>query len=531
MLTFLPVSILILAILSIIAIHYLRSKFSQFWILASLGAILAWVTLFVALFFFHLPITFSLETWQPETWFSDSLLFRLDSLSWAYSIVLVTLLFAVILTDVIYTGKKDWTTWISALLLTILGLLSLLSGNLLTIILGWAAIDIAQFSSLALQSRSAEESEQTVIAFGTRSTGTFLAICALLLGTKLPVTQTNAADATTASIAGNILLVLACAFRLGIIPLHLPRVEDQSLRRGHGTLLRMLPAMTSVILINRISLIHIQAPFSSILLGLVCFAILYSAFSWLSASDPLEARPYWVLNVASLSLAAALRGQYNASMVWGIALVASGSAIFLASTRNRLITILFIVNCISFSALPYTPTWNGVMLFSPLVDPFTWVLILSHSIVLLGILRHAALSGIFSRPVENWQWLLYTIGLIALPLVQWMFSPLAVLTSSEPIQWPGLRDTIPAMISATILVTMLVIHRFFHPGWKMANFAWLGRLFSLNWLYRLFWNIYRSVGYAIRFIDRVLEGEAGFLWTLLLLVLILSILIQVTYGA
>jgi len=53
-----------------------------------------------------------------------------------------------------------------------------------------------------------------------------------------------------------------------------------------------------------------------------------------------------------------------------------------------------------------------------------------------------------------------------------------------------------------------------------------GNVFSLGWLYRLFWWFYRAIGTLASNIALILEGEGGVLWALLLLVLLVTLIIQ-----
>jgi hypothetical protein len=52
----------------------------------------------------------------------------------------------------------------------------------------------------------------------------------------------------------------------------------------------------------------------------------------------------------------------------------------------------------------------------------------------------------------------------------------------------------------------------------------------LDWLYRLFWGIYYLLRRFVHLSNRVLEGPAGIIWALLLLVLVISLITSSELG-
>jgi hypothetical protein len=75
-------------------------------------------------------------------------------------------------------------------------------------------------------------------------------------------------------------------------------------------------------------------------------------------------------------------------------------------------------------------------------------------------------------------------------------------------------------------------------GLGLAGLIWVSRgrklltggasvfrqVFSFHWLYRLLWRGYRILGGGVVFVSSLLEGEAGILWTLLFLMILLSLI-------
>jgi hypothetical protein len=60
--------------------------------------------------------------------------------------------------------------------------------------------------------------------------------------------------------------------------------------------------------------------------------------------------------------------------------------------------------------------------------------------------------------------------------------------------------------------------------------TFLREFFSMGWFYGLLWGAYHLLRRGISSINLILEGEGGILWTLLLLTLLLSLLMQPGLG-
>jgi hypothetical protein len=127
-------------------------------------------------------------------------------------------------------------------------------------------------------------------------------------------------------------------------------------------------------------------------------------------------------------------------------------------------------------------------------------------------------------------WVIYPLGLLVLPLTQ------ALVFWWAPPPGPGIARSYPGPLAswsgaAAILLASALV-------WSRSNLAQRGvkipselptafqTVFSLDWLYRGLWSVFRLAGQAVDFISLVLEGEGGFLWTLLILTLLLSFLLR-----
>jgi hypothetical protein len=165
-------------------------------------------------------------------------------------------------------------------------------------------------------------------------------------------------------------------------------------------------------------------------------------------------------------------------------------------------------------------------------EPNSWIIylfVIPHLLLLAGFLRHILRRGDGLADAERWIWLIYPLGLLALPAVQFValwrqgwYAPTASQLWSLPV-------LIASALSAGI--ALLIWGR----GERLMklplrNTRFLRSTLTLEWAYRLVWRIYRLVDRLVDFFSTLLEGEGGLLWAFLLIMLFLAILAQGRLG-
>jgi hypothetical protein len=481
-----------------------------------------------------------------------------DEVSWAFSMALVTVGLGMVLTAVarierppkadteqsesdlgIQAGRlhdTNWRVWAGSMLMVGMGLVAILSGNLLTILLAWAAIDIVELLVLLADIHDSRGRELLVIGFSSRLVGIIILIIAEIFiwqaGGIFSISSVHPQIA--------IYLLLAAGLRLGVIPLHIPFLQEIRLRRSLGTILRMVSAAASLSLLVRAASIGLSGSAAILIFSLTALAALYGAGMWFFTSDELAGRPFWILGTAAFAIAAAIQAQPAASLAWGVASLYAGGLLFFASLRNRRLNILFIAGFISLTALPFTPTWSGAMIYSldtgQLAIPawtsviFSTCFLIAHGLLLAGFLRHSfrqsQISGEITRDptIERWIWLIYPLGLAILPLTQFLTSLWTM---------PDLAASSPRTIVASLTATGLGVGFWYYFTHKKPILpasrtiiveSISSEAFSLTWLYRPLWVIYKLLSRLSSLVQTILEGEGGILWAVVLFFLILTFL-------
>jgi hypothetical protein len=507
-----PVLLLLFTTLTLLLLRLGRSKFKHGWLVAAGGTTLSLASVF--LWRIGFPYEYRLPAWQPETIFPYSPAWLADGFSWPYALTLAGLSAAVIWTSVV-RAESDPLTWAASLLVTAFGLLAVSAANPLTLVLAWTAIDLAELVAMLRSTQGPAQTEGVMVAFAARLIGTALVVWVAVHSAASGIRMDFASLPSEASLP----LLLATGLRLGILPLHLPYQQETTIRRGFGTILRLVSAASSLALLTRVPSRATDTPLTPYLLVLVALGGLYAGWMWLRASDELTGRPFWLLGMAALALGASLRANPAGSAAWGLALLTGGGFLFLYSARQRASFWLVIMSGLGLSALPFLPTASGWLSGSAPLAVFILPYLPIQALMLAGFIRHALHPGEVSLESQpRWARGLYLCGLIWLILIQiltglWGWEGAAVVG----VWWA-------ALISLGMAVGLLLLAiRFLGRVAPSRSSGRWADILRLNWLYRLLWSLFRLAERLSTALTGALEGEGGILWSLLLLVLLLSL--------
>jgi hypothetical protein len=410
-----------------------------------------------------------------------------------------------------------------------------MAGNPLTLILGWAALDVFEALILFSWVRRSEMRTRFLTALSTRVLGIAFLVGAVIAarsgGEALTFTLIPASAAPY--------LLIAAGLRLGVLPMQPPFLQDHPFRRGLGTPLRLVPAAGSLMLLVRTAEAGVSFDLAPLLLALAAFSGIYSAIAWLTATSELSGRPFWILGMAALAFSAAVRMQPAACLTWGMISILSGGALFFYSLRAKGTLPILILSAFAFVGVPYTPGWLGLAVYLPVTEggsPFfnlviNLILWLTQFALVLGYIRHALRRSETQPGLERWVWFFYPIGLAVLVLVEFYLGwQIGIFWLEGPgsLWWMGIL-----LVALTVaLYVFLKRSGRFAPAMRLTKGVltqgtgvW-GRILSLEWFYRLIWIFYHAVSRIFNWITAVLEGDGGILWALVFLFLIFSLSVQ-----
>jgi hypothetical protein len=485
--------------------------------LATGGALVSW---FSILFWqLNLPLRFQLPPWEPSNLFLESLSFTADSLTWPLAISIATLSLAVILTATARKNFPDPLPWAATLILGGLGLFAVLADNPLTLLMAWSAIDLTELVTQLRSVDGPQSSEKVVTAFAARLAGAGI----LLWASMVSISTGAPLNFQEAPPQAGLYLLLASGLRLGLFPLHLPYASESAIRRGFGSALRLISAASSVVLMARIPAASVTSVFTPLLLTLATLAAIYGGWMWLRSPDELTARPFWLIGLASLAMASALRGNSVGAVAWSCAMLLSGGALFLSSAHNLWLSRALWIGILGITALPFSVSATGWESTIPPFWPMWPFLLFAQALLLAGYLRHAVrptLRDNFASLDRAAQYV-YPSGIIILLAIVvllgfWGWEG-AFQVGAWPLALVGvlLGGMVSWLAPRLRLLTPLRAH------WvRPTPSSWM------DWLFRGLWAVYRLLGRLSNSFSSMLEGDGGFMWTLLFMVLFISLIIQ-----
>jgi hypothetical protein len=163
---------------------------------------------------------------------------------------------------------------------------------------------------------------------------------------------------------------------------------------------------------------------------------------------------------------------------------------------------------------------------------WTLLFIIAHGLMVLGFLNRVLRPGGEVGALESWARLVFPLGLIL--IIQSMIA-------LGLVGWPGALTLgvwwLPLVSTVLIFTAVILVWRF---GTGLTNFQlpassgvrkvtdWLfphlDPVFRLEWVYRIVWHLFNFFGRILNGFSGLLEGEGGVLWTLLILVLLITLL-------
>jgi hypothetical protein len=518
MLILLPVILMLLTALTLSILHLARPKFEFNWIFAAGGSILAFASVF--LWQIHFPGMIKFPSWQLALPISYVPAWLADEISWPYALALAALAAAVIWTSVVRAENKP-IPWAGTLVLTAFGILAVAAENPLTLLLAWSAIDISELITMLRSTEGKKQIDGAIIAFTAHLIGTGLLLWANLVSTA---TGTLLDFRSTSQSAG-IYLLIAAGLRLGVLPLHLPYQQENIIRRGSGTTLRLVSAAASLALLARIPASSMKSSLMPYLLILAAIAALYAGWMWLRSPDEILGRPFWILGFASLAVAESLLGNPIGSISTGAAMILCGGFLFLFSARRRRTLWFPFAGLWALSALPFSLTASSWLTGSISSSLFVIPFLPAQALMMAGFLRHAIRSGETSlKAQEKWVQVIYPFGLLILIITALLLGFWGWGGAQTVGRWGLAIIVISLSAGFTFLAQRVLVCL---PTTNI--FVKWTRLFRIDWLYRILSSLYNFLQIITNVITAALEGEGGLLWSFLLLVLILSILSTNSY--
>ena len=303
-----------------------------------------------------------------------------------------------------------------------------------------------------------------------------------------------------------LLLVVAAAIRLGVLAVPMPFDAEASSGRAIGTTLRLVSAAASLALLSRIPPLGLASSFTPLLLAVCAVVALQAGWTWLRATDDLAARLSWIIGLASLSLACALRGNPRGTAAWGVSLVLVGGTLFLSAIQQAWLNRILLIGAWTLSALPFSLTASAWRSEGGVLDLFLPAFIVAQALLIAGFVRHAYSPSIRATWASQPAWVkrAYPAGILLLLAIQVLLGLWGWAGTLQFGMW--IAGSVATILSLGFLwvnsrMPALNVTATYGPS-AASSWAWDRLLAVLK-------RIYSALGSTVRVITRVLEGEAG----------------------
>lgn len=483
------------------------------WAMATAFALVTWLVVLFTLT--TLPAQLDLSAWRPASLFASRLEISLDRSGWGILYAIASGLLAILLTAVARPATGAAGSRAVMLAYTAVAMLAVMAGNLLTVAILWMVIDLLGFLYLVARVEDAAGAQTIVVRLAIDMAGTLLALAAAaasFAGTlELPLGVSSGPWLPTAFLA------LAVLLRLGVFPLHFTTSPLPHVRRGLGTLLRVLSPAAALGVLSRSLGTGVPEEVTPWLLFAGALGGLVGAVRWFLTPDPLRGRTALVLAVAGLGIVSAISHPEGPGVALGNSAAILVTVTVIASLtelRTPWHRIWPVMACVLLIGLPWTPGGSLVAGLVPSVPSLTTSTGAVLGLVALA-LTCAGLLRLSARPIESWPAgetmvkTLYGLGL-ALPGIA--LAGFGMLLAQPP--------TLPG--TAGLLVIVLGVGY----GWSRRDRTgtrevqrwsrWVAWLDPAP-LYAAGWRGYRAAMILIRRVGEAVEGEGAFLWVLVAL--------------
>lgn len=526
------------------------------WRLAFICAAISWACILIS--GYGMPIFLQSPSPEGDVYVVTRPAFIIDGTSWPIAIALSTLLVAILVRDLGEIEQVAPLTWSGMLAITAIGLATTYAATPVTLMIGWAGIDLIESAVMLSQIGTAELRRQFILAVGFRT----LSTCVLLWASAVYLAAEYDLTMLGYTPEMNVYLLAAAVLRLGIIPLHDPFFIKRELRRSLGTLTRITNAAAAMILICRLAGTNFPAALSPWLLIAGGMAAQLGALTWWKAADEIDGRPSWILTLAGLATAAALLALPLACIIWTLVLILAGSLLFVTERSNRRGRYLPLLGLALSIGLPFTPAWLGMEIF--LLDSSTpWteslargLLMLAFIVALAGYFRYAmkinrderenvssygffmeSVAALFALAIYIGLGVWFTLNSSGQPwlpgIIAGAGTVLLIILRKRMSKTPA-AGALAALQAQTIPIdeNALVPAGQVRPSNKFLEvIASMQAVVSLDWMYMFLFRFFDFFRHLFRMMTRILEGEGGLLWALLIFILLITFMFRSTGGS
>ncbi len=525
----LPPTILILTFLALIAVRIIKPANRNYWLAASAGV---FSSLIAALGFHSFwKISQSINPWNFDSQISINLFIIADNRSWLVTICALVLLLAFVSTRASRSAglvkiEENWTDLSSAILITFASLVAILSGNLLFLIFSLALIDyLLIFFRFMAPLSNGQVIDYLFPHFLLKIISLLFVFGAIIVG----FSEDRSLTYQNLSPIQILMIFLAASIRLGVFPPKLKSNGKETSKFADNTLYLLLITLAPVVVVvTRISEIEKALPYSRIILTVFGLSVLLAALRWLGSEVEKYAPYAWINGIGGFVIVSGMLLKTEASLSWGVIFLLCGGLISFLFSGAKYSRLMKWFIAITLSGLPLTASWLGMDLYLPFAGILLFFFF-SQSILLAGVILSAPEPFLPSTP-ERWTVILDGFGAGILMITLISATTIRSITGLIPVLGTTtVRFIVPALIVCVFgLCTAAYFQR--KKRAKISIDAVINRTIIITGSASKLGIIARPIIAIFSGLNKLLESQSGILWSILLLVLLLTLFQQVGAG-
>lgn len=525
----LPIFLLAFTGLFVLVIYRRQSGFGYAWLAGFISILMILVLAIV--YRLRLPLSYTSTKWLRFIESAEAPQFIIDPVNWQYFIVIIFILMGVFLTA---PARKTThpLSWSGTLLFAGLSLGALFSANPLTLIMFWSAMDVFELVYVISAWSAGEKSRHRyVILFSLRVSAIVLfwwAYLQYILPNPLPDVWNLSQD------VGGILL-FGAIIRLLFSLHHISSAGLSEKQLGLRVVLDMLPAVSVFALLSRLQMIEFDITVRAIFLILAIIFGWFFSLRWAVCPTARKGESYWFNGFCMLAIGSAMNATGYSVSAWVIPFILAGVMLQLYTWVQKKYTWIFLLTAgLLICGLPYTAASGGwTALFN---GRFAWAGVGFFFVVLFlgsGWLKFICAREDGKEFSERFVNVGYPLGLLVFPVGG------VVAYILQPGSQPEMGMFIPGVVIFVLLAAGYAYYsRMIHSlspfdvsgsVWgKRANKLMGLRVFhssyQFSWVIDGIFSILRGAGTLVNATLRILDGDGGILWVLVIMVLMITLI-------
>lgn len=522
---FIPFFILVGAAISIPVFRFIQRGAGIAWLFAVTFSLASWISTLVLKS--SLPFSFSGHVWSNLGIGILFPFFEFNLINWPFVFMISAIVCGTLISSSIRLSiDGNFKEWIGILIIGAIGILGSMAGNLITIIMVFGLLDIFElFIFIFLNEDNTIEQKKFYLYNFWRFAGLVIFLLGLAYQFSI-IGYANEWDTIGKSTTH--FVILSCLLRLRILPFNALTGKPG---KSQNSLFVSRYLISFLLVISVLYKIPFQAEitvWNTILLGYLLLVAIIASIR-INLRNETDNNTSWLLVIACLFIAEYLYGYSS----MGVHLIFSATAflitLFLDSPGSRFNTIITFIALLSFSGLPFTPNDTGLLSFK-YSNSIPGYLFLFPGILLFAQGISKTIPRITTQFPINERWLLVIspLGLVVPLISSWIISYFWIGDSN------GFTLSIQALIMTLGGLGLFIAQRsgvlrtfipstFETPPSFVATIKLVGKIYQPKYFSDFVHN-------AFKFPLSLFEGDGGILWTILCLVLVITIIRSLGYS-